>query len=68
MAKNKIQFQKGISFTDFMNQYGTEKKCHDAFGFVGQITLPALYAAIQLTVKSKRERYSNAAGVIIRHH
>jgi len=25
MAKNKIQFQKGISFRDFMDQYGTEK-------------------------------------------
>jgi hypothetical protein len=30
MAKNKIQFQRGMSVPDFMNQYGTEKKCYDA--------------------------------------
>ena len=29
MAKNKIQFQRGISITDFMAQYGTVKKCYD---------------------------------------
>ena len=29
MAKNKIQFQKGMSFDDFMKQYGTEDKCRD---------------------------------------
>ena len=29
MAKNKIQFQKGMSFDDFMQQYGTENKCRD---------------------------------------
>ena len=27
MAKNKIQFQKGMSIPDFMDQYGTEDKC-----------------------------------------
>ena len=27
MAKNKIQFQKGMSIPDFMQQYGTEDKC-----------------------------------------
>ncbi len=27
MAKNKIQFQKGMSIPDFINQYGTEDKC-----------------------------------------
>lgn len=30
MAKNKIQFQRGMSLPDFMEQYGTEKKCHAA--------------------------------------
>jgi len=29
MAKNKIQFQRGISISDFMDQYGTEQKCRD---------------------------------------
>ena len=27
MAKNKIQFQKGMSIPDFMDRYGTEEKC-----------------------------------------
>lgn len=29
MAKNKIQFQKGISLFDFISQYGTEQQCKD---------------------------------------
>jgi len=32
MAKNKIQFQKGMSIPEFMAQYGTENKCrHELF-------------------------------------
>ena len=30
MAKNKIQFQKGLSLTDFLSQYGTEEQCRKA--------------------------------------
>ena len=30
MARNKVQFQKGISLTEFLNQYGTEEQCFDA--------------------------------------
>ncbi len=30
MGINKIQFQKGLSMTEFMERYGTEKKCHAA--------------------------------------
>lgn len=30
MAINKIQFQQGISLTDFFEQYGTEDKCKEA--------------------------------------
>lgn len=29
MAKNRIQFQKGMSFDNFIQQYGTENKCRD---------------------------------------
>ena len=29
MAKKLIQFQKGISIPEFMDNYGTEQKCHD---------------------------------------
>ena len=27
MCKNKVQFQKGLSLTDFMDKYGTEAEC-----------------------------------------
>lgn len=30
MAKNKIQFQRGLSLTHFLSQYGTEEQCCDA--------------------------------------
>jgi ribosomal protein L37AE/L43A len=29
MAKNKIQFQKGLSLTEFLSQYGTEEQCRE---------------------------------------
>jgi transposase-like protein len=30
MAKNKIQFQKGLSLPRFLSQYGTEEQCREA--------------------------------------
>ena len=30
MGINKVQFQKGLSMVQFMEQYGTEEKCHAA--------------------------------------
>ena len=27
MAKNKVQFQRGLSLTQFLSQYGTEEQC-----------------------------------------
>ncbi len=31
MAKNKIQFQKGMSLVEFFQQYGQEEQCRDQF-------------------------------------
>ncbi|MFC1349439.1 MAG: transposase [gamma proteobacterium symbiont of Phacoides pectinatus] len=30
MKQNPVQFQKGLSLTDFLLQYGTEEKCKAA--------------------------------------
>ena len=30
MARNKVQFQKGVSLNEFIKQYGTEEQCFDA--------------------------------------
>lgn len=30
MARNMVQFQKGLSLTDFLNKYGTEAACQEA--------------------------------------
>ncbi|MBF0424056.1 MAG: transposase [Magnetococcales bacterium] len=30
MAKNGVQFQKGLSLTSFLDQYGTEEQCREA--------------------------------------
>jgi len=30
MARNKVQFQKGISLSEFLQNYGTEEQCFDA--------------------------------------
>ncbi len=31
MPQNPIQFQKGMSLSSFIEQYGTEEKCNQAF-------------------------------------
>ena len=30
MARNRVQFQAGLSLPDFLEHYGSEQKCHDA--------------------------------------
>jgi len=30
MAKNKVQFQKGLSLQEFLSQYGSEEQCHQS--------------------------------------
>ncbi len=59
MAQNKVQFQKSISFSQFLKDYGTEEQCFNALaewrwpdGFhcplcnhdkYGQLTIRKLY-------------------------
>ena len=35
MARNPVQFQKGISFNEFLSLYGTEDQCFDGKRSVG---------------------------------
>ncbi len=30
MARNQVQFQKGLGMAEFLARYGTEELCHDA--------------------------------------
>jgi len=30
MTRNKVQFQKGVSLSEFIQEYGTEEQCFDA--------------------------------------
>lgn len=30
MARNKVQFQKGVSLSEFIKHYGTEEQCFNA--------------------------------------
>jgi len=30
MARNRVQFQKGLSMAEFNTRYGTEETCHAA--------------------------------------
>ena len=30
MARNKVQFRKGVGLNDFLKQYGTGEQCFDA--------------------------------------
>ena len=30
MARNKVQFQKGLSLSNFLKAYGTEEQCFEA--------------------------------------
>jgi hypothetical protein len=54
MAKNKIQFPKGMSLPEFTNKYGTEEKCRAALfqlrwpnGFTCPVCGNAAYCAIR---------------------
>ena len=30
MARNPVQFQRGMSLATFLERYGSEEQCHDA--------------------------------------
>ena len=67
MARNMVQFQKGLSMVEFLKNYGTEEACRKA---VFQLRWPngsaARSAAIRPAANSNRARSFSATVVIIR--
>ena len=60
MSKNKVQFQKGMSLSDFLALYGTEVQCEQALfawrwphGFI----LKASFDGMQFVRESGRLRF-----------
>ena len=45
MARNSVQFQKGISLNEFLSLYGTEEQCFDALYRAGPTASCARTAA-----------------------
>ena len=51
MAMNRIQFQPGLSLTDFLEQYGTEERCEQALSRpAGQRVTAVSTAPVRTTV------------------
>jgi hypothetical protein len=68
MARNQVQFQKGISLPEFIKQFGTEEQCHDAlfkWRWPNGFKCPQCGTAV--TALSPLELYINATAVIGRH-
>ena len=64
MATNRVQFQRGLSMTEFFERYGTEDKCRDALaaarwprGFV----CPACGGAARSAFEREQMRYWQCA-------
>ena len=69
MAKNKIQFQKGLSLTNFLIQYGNEKNATRHCSTTdGHVVLCAPDVAIQVIVKFHLETFCNATIAMLKHH
>ena len=65
MARNRVQFQKGYSLVQFMDEYGTEEKCREALfrwrwphGFV----CPRCSQTVHCRVQSRAVYSAAAAG------
>ncbi len=71
MARNAIQFQKGISLTDFPKAYGTEKQCYRCHRQTSatagtifsstKLPLTVWFLAFYLLTQSKKRRLGDAA-------
>ena len=76
MARNRVQFQKGYSQTQFMDEYGTEEKCWEALfrwrwpnGFVCPRCLQTVHCRVQSRALYQcsgcRHQVSLTAGTIL---
>jgi hypothetical protein len=67
MAKNPVQFQKGLGLHEFLEDYGSEEQCR---GALYRLRWPAAMrvrtAGIPLAVRLKSARYINVISAIIR--
>ena len=53
MARNPVQFQKGISLNEFLSLYGTEQQCFDAlyhWAMAQRLRVPELWPRPRLPV------------------
>ena len=68
MARNQVQFQKGISLPEFIRQFGGQEQCHDAlFKWRWPSGFKCPECGILVTAKYLPEVYINATGAIARH-
>ena len=68
MAKNMIQFQKGMSIPEFMDNYGTEQQCRDTlFKLRWPMGLSAQGATIKPIAKLREKDGCNVIGAVIKH-
>ena len=68
MARNKVQFQKGLSEARFAILYGTEEQCREqVFGWRWPSGFVARSAAGSVTAWSKPARFTSVPPVDGRH-
>ena len=65
MARNPVQFQKGISLNAFLSLYGTEDQCFDAL-YLAPMGLCALTVAMTVAANSTAASSNSAIAATAR--